>query len=171
MYGVLRKLEQQVIAGDGVGDNLKGILATPGIGAPDVSADVLAAGKTLEGLVTVLVSGAVPNVIALSPRDWADMLKAKAAGSGEYYSGGPFIATAQALWSTPVVPALGIPVGSALVGDTRLGATLLVGEGVHVLISDSDSDDFTRNMVTLLAEGRWALATWQPSAWALVDLT
>lgn len=171
MYGVLRALERQVISGDGVGENMTGILHTAGIAAPDVSAIDLGADKTLEGLVSVLISGAVPNVIALSPRDWANMLTAKASTSGDYFSGGPFIATAQRLWSTPVVPCLGVPVGTALVGDTRLGCTLFVREGVSVTVSDSDSDDFTRNRLTLLGEGRWALAIWQPAAFAAVDLT
>jgi HK97 family phage major capsid protein len=170
MYGVLRTLEAQVIAGDGTGDNLRGILNTTGVGAPDVTAIELAADKTLEALVAVLVSGAQPNVIALHPRDWADMLRAKAEGSGEYLSAGPFVATAEQLWGSTAVPALGVPHGTALAGDTRLGATLLVREGVNVLISDSDQDDFVRNMVTLLAEGRWALAVWQPAAWAKVTL-
>jgi hypothetical protein len=53
----------------------------------------------------------------------------------------------------------------------RQGATLFVRERVHVLISDSDQDDFLRNRVTLLGEMRAAIAIWQPSCFALVDLT
>ena len=48
--------------------------------------------------------------------------------------------------------------------------TLFVGEGVTVIASDSDQDEFTRNRVALLGEGRFALAVWQPSAFAVVDL-
>jgi hypothetical protein len=50
------------------------------------------------------------------------------------------------------------------------GATLFVREAVQVIASDSDQDDFVRNRVTLLGEGRFALAIWQPSAFAVVDL-
>jgi hypothetical protein len=45
-----------------------------------------------------------------------------------------------------------------------------VREGVTVLASDSDQDDLLRNRVTLLGEARFALAVWQPSAFAVVDL-
>jgi HK97 family phage major capsid protein len=169
-YGVLAALEAQVIAGDGTGANLTGILNTTGVGSIAYSATELAADQALEGLVAVLLSGAVPNIVALHPRDWAGMLKAKSSGSGDYYSGGPFAATAEALWGTATVPAIGVPQGRAVVGDTRLGCALYVREGVNVIASDSDQDDFVRNRVTLLGEGRWALAIWQPSAFCVVDL-
>jgi hypothetical protein len=51
-----------------------------------------------------------------------------------------------------------------------VGCTLFVREGVGVIASNSDGDDFTRNRITLLGEGRFALAIWQPSAFAVVDL-
>jgi hypothetical protein len=44
----------------------------------------------LEGIVDVLVTGAIPNASLVNPRDWANALRAKASGSGEYLSVGPF---------------------------------------------------------------------------------
>jgi hypothetical protein len=169
-YGVMRRLEGQVLAGDGTGENLRGILNTSGIASVAYDAAELAADQALEGLVAVLLSDATPNFIALNPRQWADMLKAKATGSGDYFSGGPFVATAERLWGAVAVPATGVPAGTALVGDATIGATIFVREGVSVIMSDSDQDDFIRNKVTLLGEGRFALAIWQPSAFAVVDL-
>lgn len=178
-YGVMRRLESQVLSGDGLGENLRGIMNTSGIASVAYNAAELAADQALEGLVAVLLSEATPNVVALNPRDWANMLKAKAAGDsgaplpagyGHYFSGGPFVSTAERLWGAVAVPATGVPAGLALVGDFTLGATLFVREGVSVLASDSDQDDFLRNRVTLLGEGRFALAVWQPSAFAVVDL-
>ena len=135
----------------------------------EYDAGELAADQALEGLVAVLLSEATPSFIALNPRDWADMIKAKAVGGdGHYFSGGPFVQTAQQLWGAPAVPSTGVVAGTALVGDAALGATVFVREGVNVTASDSDQDDFTRNRVTLLGEGRFALAVWQPSAFAVV---
>jgi hypothetical protein len=45
-----------------------------------------------------------------------------------------------------------------------------VRETVNLRTSDSDQDDFLRNRVTFLAEGRWALAVTEPSAFVLVHL-
>src|SRR4051794_18378247 len=164
----MRRLEDQVIAGNGTGQNLRGILNTTGVASVAYDAAELAADLTLEGIVDVLLSDAEPNFVALSPSDWADMLKQKADGSGEYYSGGPFAITAERLWGTTAVPCKAIPEGTALIGDTTVGLTLFVREGVNVLASDSDQDDFVRNRVTLLGEGRFGLAVWQPSAFAIV---
>lgn len=169
-YGVMRRLEGQVLAGDGLGENLRGILNTTGIADIAYDAAALAADQALEGLVAVLLADATPNFVALNPRDWGNMLKAKAGGSGEYFSGGPFVATAERLWGTVAVPATGIPAGTVLVGDATIGCTLFVREGVNVIMSDSDQDDFVRNRVTLLGEGRFALAVWAPSAFARVRL-
>lgn len=170
-YRVLRRLENQIVSGNGVGENLTGILNTAGIASIAFDADELAADQALEGIVAVLLSEAVPNFVALNPRDWADMLKAKAEGDGHYFSGGPFVSTAERLWNVATVPSTGVDPGKALIGDTTIGATVFVREGVNVTASDADQDDFTRNRVTLLGEGRFALAIWQPSAFAEVEFT
>jgi hypothetical protein len=118
----------------------------------------------------VLLSGAVPNVIGLSVRDWVSILKEKATGSGEYLNiVGPFAAAASAMWNTTTVPVPGMADGTALVGDTRLGGRVLVREGVSV-VAGQESDDLIRNRVTLLGEGRFGLEVDQPSAFCAVDL-
>lgn len=58
-----------------------------------------------------------------------------------------------------------------MVGDWANGVTLYVREGVNVVMSDSDQDDFVRNNVTFRGEGRFALAIDKPVAFAEVDLT
>jgi HK97 family phage major capsid protein len=126
-------------------------------GSVPFSASELPADQALEGIVDVLLSDAVPNAIVANPRDWANALKEKAtAGDHQYYSGGPFLATASQLWEVSVIPTNAIPQGSFLVGDFALGATLFVREAVQVIASDSDQDDFTRNRVTRLGEGRFS---------------
>ncbi len=72
--------------------------------------------------------------------------------------------------TTTTIVTTAIPAGRALVGDWGRGATLLIREGVHVLVIDSDQDDFVRNRVTLLGEMRAALPVWQPSLFVDVDL-
>jgi HK97 family phage major capsid protein len=63
-----------------------------------------------------------------------------------------------------------MPAGQALVGDFANGATLFVREAVNVRTSDADQDDFVRNRLTMLGEGRFGLAVWQPAAFTLVHL-
>ncbi len=173
-YGVLRRVESQILSGNGVGENITGIVGTTGVGDVQYDAGELAADQALEGVVDVLLSEAVPNAVILNPRDWADLRKAKADGTGQsgaYYSAGPFVSTAQQLWDCAVIPSTAVAAGTALVGDFSSGCTLLVREGVNIRLSDSDADDFTRNRVTVLGEGRFGLMIQQPGAFAVVHLT
>lgn len=123
----------------------------------------------IDAITTTLVIGAVPNVCALNPVDWAALLKTKSAGSQEYVAS-PFLATAQQIWGVTLTPAVGVPAGKILVGDTNLALSLLWREGANIRISDADQDDMTRNRVTILCELRAALATWVPSAFCVVEL-
>jgi hypothetical protein len=170
-YSVRRRLEGQVLAGNGTDPNIRGILATTGIGAVVYDAAALPADQILRGITTVLLADAQASGVIMNPLDWQAVLIAKAAGDGHYYSGGPFSVTPQVLWGVPLIPSVVIPQGTVLVGDFALGAQLFIREGVQVLLSDSDQDDFIRNRVTLLGEMRAALAVFRPAAFATVDLT
>ena len=169
-YLVLRRLEGQILSGNGTAPNLRGILNTSGIGAVAYNAAELIADQILTGITTVLLADAMADGVILHPLDWMSVLKAKAAGDGHYYSGGPFSMTPQVIWGVPLIPSLAIPVGHALPGDFSIGVQLFVREGIQVLFSDSDGTDFRENRVTLLGEGRFALPVWRPSAFVDVDI-
>jgi HK97 family phage major capsid protein len=169
-YGVLRRLEGQVLNGDGAGANMRGILQTTGLGAVTFSGGALIADQILKGITTVYLAEAEATGVVLHPTDWQTALMAKASGDGHYFSGGPFEVTAQQMWGVPLVPSVAVAQGTALVGDFAIGAMLLIREGVNVLLSDSDQDDFIRNRVTMLAEMRAALPVFRPAAFATVAL-
>jgi HK97 family phage major capsid protein len=178
-YSVQRRLEDQVLAGNGTSPNLRGILATSGIGA--VAYTVIPLGELiLSGMTQIMLAEADPTGIVLNPSDWQKILTTKASGSGEYLNevepvmgpglgaevgGSPSVPT---LWGIPVVHSTVITAGTALVGDFTIGAQVFIREGVNVLMSDSDGSDFTSNRVTILAEMRAALAVWRPAAFASV---
>jgi HK97 family phage major capsid protein len=169
-HSVQRRLEGQSVNGDGNDPNLRGILQTTGIGVTAYDAAQELADLILHGITQVYLSDAQATGIVMHPTDWESTLKAKAAGDGHYFSGGPFSMTPQVIWGVPLVPSPSIPVGHALVGDFSIGASLLIREGVQVLLSDSDQDDFIKNRVTLLGEMRAALPVWRPAAFSDVAL-
>jgi HK97 family phage major capsid protein len=171
IYSVMRRVEDEIISGSGTANNLQGILATPGIGSITFSATEALSDLVLDGVTGILLAEAEPNGVIASPQDVATMLKLKASGSGERLdSDGAFSGTPDSMWGLPLITSTVMPAGTALVGDWSLGATLFIREGVHVLISDADQDDFIRNRATLLAESRVGLAVWQPKAFTLVHL-
>ena len=69
----------------------------------------------------------------------------------------------------PVIQSAVVP-SKAIVADWGRATTLYVRQGPNVKMSDSDQDDFIRNVVTVLAESRVGLAVFQPSAICEVHL-
>ena len=131
IYGVLRRVENQIVSGDGAGENLRGLLHTSGVASIPFDADVPLAEIPLAGIVDVLLSDATPTATVLHPTDWVKMLTAKSDPSGDYYGGGPFGGQSRTLWDLPSIPSKAIPAGTALVGDWSQ-ITLFVREGANV---------------------------------------
>jgi Phage capsid family len=169
-YQVLRRIEQQCLIGDGAGQNLMGLLNTTGIGV--VPNEVIPASDLiLKGMTMVSMCDAVPSGVVVHPMAYEALLTEKTSGSGERLdSGGAFDTPGDTVWGIPIIRSAVIDPRLALVGDFTLACSLLVREGVSIRLSDSDSDDFLRNRVTILAEARVALPVWQPRALAEVEL-
>ena len=71
----------------------------------------------------------------------------------------------------PVVQSVGMTADNVAVGAFSQADTIYNREGVVVEMSDSDSDNFTKNLITIRAERRLALATEVPAAVRAGDLT
>lgn len=184
-WDVRRRLMNQMLFGDGTGQNLLGIANTAGIGAPaSVAGDNIADG-ILRAATTIVLSDGDPQFVALNPTTWLGMLTLKATtnqyvlGDAGDYVAGPDLGSVnsipgigrQSIWGLRVVQNRLIPAaaGGPIVGDP-IGATLLVREGVNIKTSDADQDDFIKNRVTILGETRVAFPVWRPSAFAKAPL-
>jgi hypothetical protein len=173
-YEVRRRLEAQILAGKGEGDEIKGLLKTSGIGAPAKVKGDNPADAILRAITTIVLADGDPNFVALHPVTWQNLLlmreseKAVEGGrevSGAYLYGSPASLQAPTIWGLTITKNRVVPQATPLVGDSN-AATILVRSGLQVLLSDQDRDDFTRNRVTVLAEGRFAFPVWRPSAFA-----
>ena len=71
----------------------------------------------------------------------------------------------------PVVVTTAVGVGTALVGNFSEGARLYRRGGLTVEASNSHSDYWVRNLVSLRAESRQGLAIFRPQAFTTVTLT
>lgn len=175
-YGVNRKVETQLVSGDGTAPNISGILDSGNYTAHGyANADL---GSTLKKLVLIRkiigdleAAGYMPDAIVLNPADWATIeidLMTTAAGQTLYSVGDGGQAR---LFGRRVVPAVGMTADNVAVGDFAQAGTIYDREGVIVEMSDSDSDNFTKNLITIRAERRMALATERPAAIRAGDLT
>lgn len=109
-------------------------------------------------------SGKAADAVVMNPADWYGLRIGKD-GDNRYYGGGYFQdGLNPAIWGLPVVVTADIAVGTILVGAFKQGATVLSNGGVQVEATNSNEDDFVKNLMTIRAEERLALAVRAPLA-------
>lgn len=168
LYGLAYKEEQQLLNGDGTGQNLLGIVpqatayvAPIALAAP-TSIDVMRLAMLQAVLAEYPATGHVMN-----PIDWA-WIETLKDGEGRYLIGNPQGTITPTLWGLPVVQTQAMSVDKFLTGAFKLGAQLFDRWESRVE-AGYENDDFTKNLVTILAEERLALAVYRPEAFIYGD--
>lgn len=178
-YGVNQKVDTQLVVGDGTAPNISGTYDTGNFTAHGyTNAAIAAISTTFKKLVLIrkviadLYSAGYPaDAIVLNPADWATIeieLFTTAAGQTLYSVND---AGQARLFGLPVIQAIGMAADTFQVGRFSEAYMIYNREGVVVEMSDSDGDNFQKNLVTLRAERRLALATEKPAAVRGGDLT
>ena len=164
-YGLALVEENQLLNGGGTGTDLNGIYTQASaftapitIPAPVTRIDVLRLAVLKSALAELPTTGAV-----LHPADWASIELLKET-TGAYLIGNPQGALAPTLWSLPIVATQAISQGNFLTGSFRLGAQIFDRWDARVEVSTEDDQNFRKNLVTILAEERLALAVYRPEA-------
>jgi len=108
------------------------------------------------GMATVQEAGYRPNALLCSPQDAAkfDLHLLQQTQSGAIL-GAP-------VWGLNIVPVAGLT--KPLLGDFSTGVHLLERTGTNVYVTDSNKDNFTKNIFTILAELRAAAHVVQADA-------
>lgn len=164
--------EKQLLSGDGMGNNIKGLLNRDGLqvdtaASIDEVPDKVFSATTKVSLATELTTDGV----MINPADY-EPIRLKKDGNGQYYGGGFFqgaygngaVMEQPGLWGLRTVVTPAIPKGTVLVGAFGLGGTVYRKGGVRVEATNTHADNFTTNKVTIRAEERLALAVRYPSA-------
>lgn len=167
-YGLEEELEDQMVSGDGTGENLEGLAHVPGIQTQPFEEDLHVTTRRAKTKVR-LVGRAVANAYLLHPADW-EAIDLLTDNEGRYYNGGPGQAGPMTLWNLPVIECEAIGQGTAYVADWRM-AVLWDREQAAVTATDTHADFFIRNMVAILAEMRAAFGVIRPAAFVRIDLT
>lgn len=169
MYGLKLKEEAEILAGDGTGVHLDGLInqATAYNTAYNVANDTKL-DKIRHAILQARLALYPVDAIVLNPRDLHDMELIKddysgTANTGRYILGDP--RTGQAiptLWGKPVVESDSMTYGTFLVGAFRVGAILIDRMQASIDISFEHGTNFTENEATIRAEERIGLAVTRP---------
>lgn len=170
-YGLAYAEEQQLLNGDGLGQNLLGIIPQ----ATAYSAPLTLTGATtLDTLRLAMLQAVLAEFPAtghvLNPIDWAGVELTKDA-DGRYIIGQPQGVASPTMWGLPVVTTQAITSGKFLTGAFKLGAQLFDRWQARVEVATENEDDFVNNLVTILAEERLALAVYRPEAFVYGNIT
>lgn len=169
-YGLMYNEEQQLLTGDGIGQNLLGII--PQATAFVAPFDPAGTETNIDNIRLAMLQAALAEYPAtgtvMHPSDWAriELLKDT---TGQYLIGNPRGMLAPTLWGLPVVATQAITIDKFLVGAFRLGAQVFDRWLARVEVATENEDDFIKNLVTVLAEERLALAVYRPEAFIYGD--
>ena len=170
LYGLAYKEETQLLNGDGIGQNLLGIIPqATAYSAPFTPASATAIDTIRLMMLQAALAEYPATGIVLHPTDWTRIELTKNAG-GDYIIGVPQGTVSASLWGLPVVTTQAITVDKALVGAFKLGAQVFDRWQARVEVATENEDDFIKNLVTVLAEERLALAVYRPEAFIYADL-
>lgn len=163
-YGLAIAEENQILLGDGTGENMLGLIPqataySNALNRPgDTFIDVIR-----HAILQVRLSFYPATGIVLTPTDWHNIELTKD-NQNRYLMANPAGNLPPMLWGRPVVESDAMPNDQFLVGAFRLAATLFDREQATIAVSTEDRDNFIKNMVTILCEERLALAVARPRA-------
>lgn len=171
-YGLDFVEEAEILKGDGTGQHLLGLVPeASAYVAPDITVvnmtkiDVLRLAILQASLAEYPADG-----IVLHDTDWASIELTKD-GENRYIFANVIQLAGPQLWGRPVIATQAMDLDEFLVGAFRMAAKIYDRMDTEVLISSEDRDNFIKNMLTVRAEKRLALAVKRPQALVTGDFT
>lgn len=172
IYGLKLKEEAQLLKGSGVGLNISGIwtqasaYSNPGV----VVQNETMLDRLRIAMLQAELAEYVADGIVLNPIDWTQIELTKTADNA-YLFATPHGLAVPGLWGRPVVSSQSMTKNDFLTGAFALGAQGWDREDANISVSNQDGDNFTKNMVTILAEERVGLSVFRPEAFIKGNFT
>jgi HK97 family phage major capsid protein len=180
---VLQRLEKEFIGGNGTSPNIQGLLGTTNVNQIQYNGTAYPAsvgGKLraiLEGIKDIEENGKLfPDAMIMSPGAY-EALAGQVDGNNNFMLGAAAQSGSPTIWGVPVVKSTQIGTAMSQNADViigKFGGGLAVNHvfrrGMELQISDSAADgDFGKDILTVKASLRYALATYKPQAFTKVE--
>lgn len=164
-------VQNQLISGDGSGENLSGISKVGNF--TDYVTGSGTAANTVDLLRNVAFKMRGANIdnltILINWSDWSALLGLKST-TNEYLINGILDPVKQTIYGIPVVLSSAVAAGKFAMGNFKMGG-IVFDKTAMALEIDRTGDDFTKNLITIRAERRLGFAVVQPKAICYGDLT
>lgn len=164
-------VQNQLISGDGSGENLSGISKTGNY--TDYVTSSGTATNTVDLLRNVAFKMRGANIdnltILINWSDWSALLGLKST-TNEYLINGILDPVKQTIYGIPVVLSSAVAAGKFAMGNFKMGG-IVFDKTAMALEIDRTGDDFTKNLITIRAERRLGFAVVQPKAICYGDLS
>ncbi|WP_100461493.1 phage major capsid protein [Mycobacteroides abscessus] len=178
LYELAYIQEQQLLNGNGTGQNILGVLNRSGLQTEASAGPTDNFDAVFRAMTKVETNAQLPvDGLVIHPNDYQRFRLTKD-GNQQYYGGGPFagqyandgLVLQPPLWAQKTVVTPAIAEGTVAVGSWKLAATAYRKGGVRVESATQHASNFTDNLVTIRAEVRRALAVRKPLGFCKVAL-
>lgn len=164
-YGVEYRIDSQLVNGNGTGQNISGILDSGNYTAFNPVAGDNALDSINRAKYDIIGSDYMPTAVMMNPADWGQIERLKkGTGDASYIIGDPMGQIVPMLWGLPVVVTNAVPAGTFIISDFMTSYQVFNRMGTVVEMSESDDVNFQKNLITIRAEARLAMATYVPLA-------
>lgn len=168
--GVKMAEDEQILWGDGVGDNLTGLMNTDGIQAY-TGLDEKRSAQIRRASTRAILAYFQPTGVVLHPFDW-EAVELETDANGAYtVAVSVAVGGEKRVWRLSVQDSPAMRQGDALIGAFGTGAKLYDREQVNIQVSTENRDLFERNAYTLRAEERLGLVVDRPESFVHLALT
>ena len=162
-YGVDVRYDAQILNGNGTGQNISGMTKsgnhtafTPVTGDQQLD-------SVNRAIYAVYAQDYAPTGIVMNPADWGAIERLKD-NEERYIIGAPQSTLGARLWGLPVVVTNAMTAGKFLVAAFDIAYQVWNRQGTVVEMFEQDSDNVQKNLLTVRAENRGALATYRPAS-------
>ena len=169
--GVKMAEDEQILWGNGVGDNLTGLMNTPGVQDYTGLATDRTSAQIRRAATRAILAYFQPTGVVMHPFDWENV-ELETDNNGAYtVAVSVAVGGEKRVWRLAVSDTPAMTQGNVLVGAFGTGAKLYDREQVNIQVSTENRDLFERNAYTLRAEERLGLVVDRPESFVHLDLT
>lgn len=165
--GILEKVEDEIVSGDGSGETIEGILSVSGTQSVAFDTDLLTTIRKAITAVRYTGNARGQLAVVMNPADMEklDLLSE----SGTYYFGGPATNVTPTIWGIPRIASVSMPEGAAVVGEWSQGM-LFQRAPISVALHPQHSDFAAKGLTAVVASWRGTFGVMQPAKFAVATL-